>query len=227
MEFIYYGHSCFQIELGGKKLLFDPFITPNPLSQSISLDSIEADYILLSHGHADHVADLVPIAQRTGAMVIANFEISEWAKAQGIEQVHGMNFGSTNFDFGKLVMVPASHSSSLPDGSYGGQPGGYIIQTDGFGFYFAGDTGLIRDMELIPLYGPIDLAVLPIGGNFTMDVEDAARAADFIQCRRVVGVHFDTFPPIKINSQAAIEHFASKEKELIVPKIGERLNFDR
>src|SRR5690606_20190396 len=228
MEFVYLGHSCFQLNLGGKKLLFDPFISGNPLAGDLNPQSIEADYILVSHGHGDHVADLVSIARRTGALVIANFEITEWAKAQGAENVHGMNFGSTRFDFGKLIMVPASHSSSLPDGTYGGQPGGFVIQREDFGFYFAGDTGLIRDMEWIPLhYGRIDLAALPVGGNFTMDYEDAARAAGYIGCSRIIGVHFNTFPAITIDQEAAKAHFQSRQLELILPPIGKSMTFER
>lgn len=207
--------------------MFDPFISENPLAASIDLKSIEADYILVSHGHGDHVADLVTLARQTGATVIANFEISEWASAQGLEKVHAMNFGSVRLDFGKLTMVPASHSSSLPDGRYGGNPGGFVIQGKDFGFYYAGDTGLIPEMEWIPRhYGRIDLAVLPVGGNFTMDYEEAALAAGYIGCRQIIGVHFDTFPPIEIDKAAARSYFAAKNLELTLPEIGQTLSFD-
>ena len=122
MNFTYYGHSCFAIETMGKKLLFDPFISGNELARHINIDTIEADYILASHGHGDHVADLVPIAKRTGATVIGAYEVVSWAQKNGVEKIHPMNFGPHNFEFGKLRFTPATHSSAMPDGSYGGNP---------------------------------------------------------------------------------------------------------
>ncbi len=225
MKFTFYGHSCFAIETGGKKLLFDPFISGNELAAGIvDVNAIEADYILLSHGHADHVADVVSIAQRTGAKVIAAYEVIGWAEKNGLKNVHPMNFGSANFEFGKLHFVPAAHSSALPDGSYGGNPGGFLVHAPEKKFYYSGDTCLTMDMKLIPMYAKLDFAILPVGGNFTMDAEDAVMAANFIECDKVVGVHFDTFGYIKIDHDVSKEKFRTAGKELILPKIGETID---
>lgn len=224
MRFTFYGHACFGIETGGKKLLFDPFISGNPLAKDIDINSIEADYILVSHGHGDHVGDLVSIAKRTGATIIAVAEIASWVGAQGCEKVHGMNYGAYNFDFGEVRFVPAAHSSGLPDGSYGGNPGGFVIKTAEGNFYFAGDTCLIMDMQLIPRYAKLDFAIMPIGGNYTMNAEDAVIAAEFVQCDKVIGVHFDTFGVIAIDHEAARSSFSKAGKELILPNIGETIS---
>ncbi len=223
MKFTYYGHACFVVETGGKKFLFDPFITGNELAKDINVNSIEADYILVSHGHGDHVADLVSIAKRTGAMVIAAYEIVEWVQKQGITNAHPMNFGPYTFDFGKLHFLPAWHSSVMPDGAYGGNPGGFLMHGGEKKFYYSGDTCLMMDMQLIPRYAKLDFAILPIGGNFTMDVDDAVIAADFIQCNKIIGIHFDTFGYIKIDHAGAKEKFKAAGKELILPKIGETI----
>ena len=221
MKFTYYGHSCFGIETGGKNFLFDPFISPNELAKDIDVDSVPADYILVSHGHGDHVADLVRIAKRTNATVIAAYEIVEWVKKQGITNAHPMNFGPYTFDFGKLHFLPAWHSSALPDGSYGGNPGGFLMHGAEKKFYYSGDTSLMMDMQLLPRYARLDFAILPVGGNFTMDVDDAIIASDFIQCNKIIGIHFDTFGYIKIDHDKAKEKFKAAGKELILPKIGE------
>lgn len=229
MKFTFYGQACFTIEVSGKKLLFDPFFTGNPLLKDYNIDinTIEADYILASHGHEDHIKDLLAIAKNTGATVISNIEITEWVERQGYENVHPMNFGSRQFDFGKVHYVPATHSSSLPDGSYGGNPGGFLIRTDEINFYFAGDTGLTMEMQLIPRYAKLDVAILPIGGNFTMDAEDAVIAAEFVQCDKVIGIHFDTFGYIVIDHDKAIDIFKQKGKELILPEIGKTIEIKR
>ncbi len=223
MKFTFYGHACFAIETGGKKILFDPFISGNPLAGNIDISKIEADYILVSHGHGDHVGDLLSIAARTGAMVIGAYEVVGWAERNGIKNVHPMNFGPYNFDFGKLRFVPAWHSSALPDGSYGGNPGGFLLQVPGANFYYSGDTTLMMDMQLIPRYAKLDFAILPVGGNFTMDADDAVMAADFIQCDKVIGVHFDTFGYIKIDHEAAKKKFSDAGKQLILPEIAETI----
>lgn len=223
MNFTFYGHACFAVEVAGKKLLFDPFISGNPLAKDIDIKKIEADYILVSHGHGDHVGDLLEIAKNTGAMVISNAEITTWVAKQGHENVHPMNFGARDFDFGKVHYVPAMHSSGLPDGSYGGNPGGFVIRNKDINFYFAGDTCLTMDMKLIPMYTQLDVAILPVGGNFTMDAEEAVLAADFIQCDKVVGIHFDTFGYIVIDHEAAKQKFADAGKELILPEIGKTI----
>ena len=224
MKFTYYGHSCFLIETDGKKFLFDPFISGNELAKGIvDSETIEADYILASHGHADHVADLVPIAIRTGAQVIGAYEVVSWALKNGVKNAHPINFGSADFAFGRLHFVPAAHSSSLPDGSYGGNPGGFIIRNNEGSFYYSGDTSLTMELQIVPLYGALDFALLPIGGNFTMDVDDAVIAAGMIKCNKIIGLHFDTFGYIKIDHQAAIDKFKAAGKELILPKIGETI----
>ncbi|GAA4463553.1 metal-dependent hydrolase [Nemorincola caseinilytica] len=224
MRFTYYGHSCFLVETGGKKILFDPFITGNELAAGIvDPDKIEADVILVSHGHGDHVGDLVSIAKRTGAKVIAGYEVVNWAQGQGVQNVHPMNFGAANFDIGKLHFLPAAHSSSLPDGSYGGNPGGFLLHGAEKKLYYSGDTCLTMDLQLVPRYTAVEVAVLPIGGNFTMDVDDAIIAADMIKCNRIIGVHYDTFGYIRIDQEAAKEKFRSAGKELILPKIGETI----
>ena len=224
MKFTFYGHACFGIETGGVKILFDPFITGNELAKGIvDVDTIEADYILVSHGHGDHVADLVSIANRTGAKVIAAYEVINWVQAQGVTNVHPINFGSAHFDFGKLHFLPAWHSSAMPDGAYGGNPGGFLLQGKEGNFYYSGDTCLMMDMQLIPRYAKLDFAMLPVGGNFTMDADDAAIAADFIKCDKIIGVHFDTFGFIKIDHDKTKEIFSKAGKELMLPKIGETI----
>lgn len=224
MQLTYYGHACFAVEAGGKKLLFDPFISGNPIAGHIDINSIEADYILLSHGHGDHVADCKAIADRTGATIIATAEVAGWFKKQGCAHTHSMNYGVFQADFGLVRMVPAAHSSSMPDGSYGGNPGGFMIKVTGCTFYYAGDTCLTMDMQLIPRYGELDFAVLPIGGNFTMNPEDALAAAEFIQCKKIVGVHYNTWPPISINKQEAVDMFNNAGRELLLPGIGETIS---
>ena len=223
MKFTFYGHACFAIETGGKKLLFDPFISGNELAKNIDISKIEADYILVSHGHGDHIADMVSIAQRTGATLISSFEVVTWAQKNGVEKAHPMNFGSTNFEFGKLHYLPAWHSSAMPDGSYGGNPGGFLVHGAEHKFYYSGDTCVMMDMKLVPRYAKLDFAILPVGGNFTMNAEDAVIAAEFIECDKIIGVHFDTFGYIKIDHEEAKRKFKAAGKELILPGIGETI----
>lgn len=224
MQVTYYGHSCFLVEAGGKKLLFDPFISPNELAANIKVDTIEADYILLSHGHADHVADAEAIAKRTGATIVAAYEVAMWFAAKGIEKYHPMNTGGKwNFDFGTVKCVSAAHSSGLPDGSYGGNPMGFVVTAGNESFYYSGDTALTLDMQLVPKYKALSFAVLPIGDNFTMDIADAIEAAKMVQCNKVLGVHYDTFGYIKIDKAAAIDAFAKNGITLLLPAIGETI----
>lgn len=222
MQFTYYGHSCFSVAVNGKHILFDPFISYNELATAINIASIPADYFLLSHGHADHTADCLAIAQRTGAKVVTNWEIHEWLNKNGVVNTHPMNTGG-QWDFGdfRVKCVVAQHSSSLPDGSYGGNPMGFIIYTDAGNFYYSGDTALTLDMQLIPRWAKLNFAVLPIGDNFTMDAADALGCAEMIQCRQVIGVHYDTFGYIKINHGAAIQKFAEAGKKLTLVPIGQ------
>ena len=226
MKITYYGHACFLIETQGKKLLFDPFISENPLAKKIDINKIEADYILLTHGHQDHVLDAEQIAKNTRATLISNFEIVSWFGNKGITG-HGMNHGGKyTFDFGTVKFVTAIHSSVLPDGTYGGNPGGFVIWNEKDCFYVAGDTALTYDMKLIPmLCPPLDVAILPIGDNFTMGMEEAVLASDFIACNTLIGCHFNTFPPIAINRKKIMDLFYSKNKNVILLKIKERLTF--
>ena len=212
------------VEAKGKKILFDPFITYNELAKHISTDTIEADYIFVSHGHTDHIADCVSIAKRTGAKVVANFEIHEWLHKNGVENTHPMNIGGKwKFDFGVVKCVVAQHSSALPDGNYGGNPMGFLFDTEDGKFYYSGDTALTLDMQLIPMFAQIDFAILPIGDNFTMGIVDAIQAAKMVQTKMVIGVHYDTFGIIKIDHQKAIELFIKNELELKLPVIGETI----
>ncbi len=221
MKVTYYGHSCFGVETGGKKLLFDPFITPNELAKSIDVNTVEADYILISHGHEDHLADAEAIAKRTGAKIVSNFEIVTWFAQKGVENGHPMNHGGHwSFDFGTVQYVNAIHSSTLPDGTPGGNPGGFIIQTDEGTFYFAGDTALTKDMQLFGEQNNFSFVMLPLGDNFTMGIDDAVIAAEYLQCKRVVGMHYDTFPYIVIDKQQAADKFSQAGNELILIEIG-------
>ncbi|MCA9236075.1 MAG: metal-dependent hydrolase [Planctomycetales bacterium] len=197
MQLTWYGHSCFLLETDEHKLLVDPFLDENPAAPVKAAD-VAADFILLTHGHFDHVADAVAIAQRTEATVIANFEIGQWLVKQGLSasKVIGMNTGGAlDAAFGRVKMTLAHHSSSLPDGSYGGSPGGYLLEVGGQRLYFAGDTALFLDMKLLGV-GGIDLAVLPIGDLFTMGPADSIEAIKMLGARRVVPCHYNTWPPI-------------------------------
>lgn len=224
MNITFYGHACFGIEWEGNSLIIDPFIRPNELAKHIDIDSINADYILLTHGHEDHVADAMYLAQKNDATLISNFEIVSWFASNGHEKGHPMNHGgSKNFGNFSVKYVNAIHSSVLPDGSYGGNPGGFIVKANGKSVYFAGDTALTYDMKLIGEYEDLDAAVLPIGDNFTMGYEDACIAADFINCTKIIGMHFNTFPYIEIDTEKAVRHFKQKDRELVLLNIGEKL----
>ena len=219
-----YGHACFSVEIQGKNILFDPFITPNPLAKNIDVNSIEADYIFLSHGHSDHIADCVSIAKRTGATVVGAFEVVEWLKKQGLEKVHPMNTGGKwQFEFGTVKCVVAQHSSQLPDGSYGANPMGFLFLTEEENFYYAGDTALTLDMQLIPRWAELNFCILPIGDNLTMGFEDAITAADFVKCHVIVGVHYNTFGFIKIDTEKAASAFKAAGKTLLLPEIGQTI----
>ena len=225
MKITYYGHSCFELAINDIRVLLDPFITPNEQASGIDISTLSPDYILLSHGHADHTADVETIGKASGAMIVSNFEVVQWFAARGLENGHGMNIGGTwKFPFGSVKMVNAVHSSSMPDGSYGGNPAGFIIEAENKLFYYAGDTALHMDMKLIPDEGPLELAFLPIGDNFTMGIADAVRAAKFSGAGKVIGMHYDTFPPIKIDHEEAKSAFRKAGLELVLMSIGDSIN---
>jgi len=222
----YLGHSCFLVETGGVKILFDPFITPNELAKEIKLDSISCDYIFLSHGHQDHIADVEYFAVKPGCTTVGSFEICTWLEKKGIKNTHSMNLGGEwDFGFGTVKMVYAAHSNSLPDGTYGGTAAGYVIKTKDICLYYAGDTALTNEMKLIPTRFKPDIAFLPIGSNYTMNAEDAAIASEFIECNTIIGMHYDTFGWIKIDHSAAVQTFKNKNTELILMNIGETKPF--
>ena len=225
MQLTYYGHACFSVQTGGKQLLFDPFITYNELAKDIDITTIAADYILVSHGHQDHIADAVAIAKRTNAVVICAYELMAWFNKQGVNNVSPMNTGGKrSFDFGAVKCVVAQHSSQLPDGSYGANPMGFVVTTADGSFYYSGDTALTLDMQLIPRWASIAFAVLPIGDGLTMGAEDAADAAHFAETNKVVGVHYNTFDGIKIDPLEAKKTFEAKGIELLLPEIGQTIN---
>ena len=223
MRITYLGHATLHLEIEGKHIVVDPFISGNELASHIDIDALKADYILLTHGHQDHVLDVEQIAKKNpSALIVSNYEIVSWLGEKGFNG-HPLNHGGKKvFDFGTVKYVNAIHSSVLPDGTYGGNPGGFVIWNANKCIYIAGDTALTQDMKLIPDTCPkVDLAILPIGDNFTMGYEDAVLAADFVQCNKVLGCHYDTFPPIALDKEAARQHFTAKEKELLLLEIGE------
>ena len=223
MKITYLGHASLQIEVADKNIIVDPFITGNELAKNIDIQSLKADYILITHAHQDHILDVETIAKETGAKIISNFEIVNHYGNKGIEG-HPMNHGgSWKFDFAKLTYVNAIHTSSFPDGTYGGQPGGFILESAEGNIYIAGDTALTMDMKLIPLQTKLDLSILPIGDNFTMGIKSAIIAADFVECINVLGYHYDTFGYIEIDHEEAISAFSKAKKNLHLLKIGESL----
>ena len=224
MKITYYGHSCFGVEINGKHLLFDPFISPNELAKKVNVDIVPADYILISHGHEDHIADVLQISKRTKAKIICNWEINVWLSKQGLENIHPMNIGGKiKLDFGNIKCVNAVHSSGLPDGSYGGNPMGFVVESNEGNFYYAGDTALTYDMKLIGEYRSVNFAFLPIGDNFTMGVDNAIIASKFINCSDIIGMHYDTFGYIKIDKNEAIQKFRQAGKSLTLMEIGDSL----
>lgn len=226
MKATYLGHSSVQITGADWNILFDPFITPNPLASHINVDELKPDLILVTHGHNDHVADVAKIQKQSGAQVLAIVETAAWVQRQGVDasKILEMNFGGTvTFPFGKVKMVYALHTNSTPDGQYGGLPVGFVLTlNEGKTIYFAGDTALTLEMQLLANLN-LDWAFLPIGGHYTMDVADAIRAAEFINCKNVVGMHYDTFPPIKVDQAHAVAEFQKAGLNLHLQGIGESL----
>lgn len=223
-ELIWLGHNCWLIETGGVKLLLDPFLDDSPTAPRKAAD-IQADYLLISHGHFDHIADAAPIALRTGATVIGAFEICQWLREKhSVPSACEMNIGGgCDLPFGRVKMTPAWHSSQLPDGSYGGNPGGFLLTLSDGVIYFACDTALFEDMRRIGAAG-VDLAVLPIGDKFTMGPDDSIEAVKLIQPRRVAPAHYNTWPPIAQDADAWARRVKSETSALpIVLQPGERI----
>ncbi|WNM18550.1 metal-dependent hydrolase [Flavobacterium capsici] len=223
MKITFYGHAALGLEIKGKHIIVDPFISANPKASEIDVNSLKADYILLTHAHQDHILDVETIAKNTNAKIVSNWEIATYYGNKGFQN-HPMNHGgSWNFDFGKVKYVNAIHSSSFPDGSYGGNPGGFVIEGEHKNIYISGDTALTMDMKLIPMRTKLDLAVFPIGNNFTMDVDDAIMAADFVECDKIIGCHYDTFGYIEIDKDEAKKKFFQAGKDLMLLEIGESI----
>ncbi|WP_418638907.1 metal-dependent hydrolase [Winogradskyella sp.] len=221
MKITFYGHAALGIQIKDINILVDPFISGNEKASAIDIDALKADYILVTHAHQDHILDVEAIAKRTGAIIVSNYEIVTYYQNKNLEG-HPMNHGgSWDFEFGNLKYVNAIHTSSFPDGSYGGQPGGFIIEGERKTIYIAGDTALTMDMKLIPMQTKLDLAILPIGDNFTMGIDDAILASDFIECDKILGYHFDTFGYIEIDHEVAKRKFFDKDKDLMLLDIGE------
>jgi L-ascorbate metabolism protein UlaG (beta-lactamase superfamily) len=218
------GHACLLLESDGQRVLIDPFLTGNPAA-AVKADEVAADFILVSHGHGDHVGDAVAIAKRTGAAVVANYEIANWLQAQGLKKVHGQQHGGGHgYPFGRVKLTLAFHGSALPDGSYGGNPCGFLIAfKDGKKVYDAADTGLFGDMRLIGEEG-LDLAILPIGDNYTMGPDDALRAVKLLQPKKVLPIHYNTWEVIAQDAAAWADRVRKETSaEPVVLKPGESL----
>jgi len=227
MKIKYLGHSCLSIETAGKLILVDPFISANPKANNlIDVNTLKADYILLTHAHYDHIIDVETIKNNNpDATIIANHEIVTWYQTNKQFVGHPMNQGgSWTFDFGTIKAVNAIHSSSFPDGTYGGNPLGFILRSEKKTIYIAGDTALTLDMKLIPMFDKLDLAILPIGGNFTMDIDEAVVAAGFIECNTILGIHYDTMDMIAINHETAKKRFNDTGKELLLLNICDEIS---
>lgn len=229
MKITYFGHACFLIEINQKKILFDPFLSENPWTKNVSLPDFDIDYILVTHGHIDHLGDTVGLAAKSGAKVICNFEIKNWLEVEyGVKNLHAMNIGGKFFfDFGLLRMVAAQHSSVLPDGTYGGNPCGFVVESKDGNFYFAGDTGLTSEMKIIPDLVNLDFSFLPLGDNFTMGVNESIIATQYLKCNKVIGMHFNTFPIIEIDREKTELEFKKAGIEIIFINIGESFNFKK
>lgn len=211
----WHGHAALSLEVDGKKVLVDPFFSGNPVAKTDAAD-LSADYILISHGHGDHVGDAVDIAKRSGALVIANFEVCNWFTEQGHANVHAQHIGGGySHPFGHVKLTIAFHGSGLPDGSYGGMPCGFLLDVGGKRIYIAGDTALFSDMQLIGRAG-LDLAVVPMGDNFTMGPDDALEAVKYLGSKVVIPYHYNTWPPISQDVEAWAERARSETSSRVV-----------
>jgi L-ascorbate metabolism protein UlaG (beta-lactamase superfamily) len=230
MEITYHGHSCFELSDGTARVLVDPFLKPNNPKAVATADEVDATHVLVSHGHADHIADAIPVATRNGAPCVAIVEVANWLGDRGAE-VHDPNLGGTvTFDWGSVKLVPAWHTNTMPGsaeapfsaehGTGVGTPAGLVIKIGGKSIYHAGDTCLFSDMKLVAERDPVDIALLPIGGHYTMDRHDAAVAAAFVGAGTVIPMHYDTFPPIETDAEAFkadVESSTSSEVVVLAP----------
>lgn len=217
MIITYLGHSCVHIKTANHQIIIDPFISGNPLMKDFDLNSIEADYIFLTHAHQDHILDAEFLAKKNNAIIVSSYEVCNHYSAKGLETQY-LNVGAQfAFDFGKVRGVAAIHSSSFSDGSYGGLAQGFVFTIEDKKIYHSGDTALTYEMKILPkLFKSIDLALLPLGNVYTMDYKEAARAAKWCKASKTLGLHYDTFPPLEIDKTKAVNYFNSKGKELIL-----------
>ena len=224
MKITFLGHASLLITANNSTILVDPFISGNEkASKKINIKDLKPDFIFVTHAHQDHTLDVEDIANNSGAVVVSNYEIATYYETKGLK-VHPMNHGGNwKFDFGNLKYVNAIHTSSFVDGTYGGEPGGFVLSSQEKHIYIAGDTALTMDMKLIPMTTKLDLAILPIGDNFTMGIDDAVLASNFIDCNNVLGYHYDTFGYIEIDHEYAIQKFKKANKKLHLLEIGETI----
>jgi L-ascorbate metabolism protein UlaG (beta-lactamase superfamily) len=224
IKITWYSHATLGLDVGGYDILVDPYFTGNPTATTTAED-VSADFILVTHGHFDHVGDAAAIAKRTGAMLISNFEIAEWMVKQGVQKTHGLHIGGAHpFPFGNLKLTPALHGSGLPDGTNGGNPVGFLVTPkDGMKIYISGDTGLFSDMKLIGQEG-IDVAFVPIGDNYTMGPDDAYKAVEMIMPKHVIPIHYNTWELIAQDAEKWAERVARLGIRVHVLKPGESLS---
>ncbi|MCK6559194.1 metal-dependent hydrolase [candidate division KSB1 bacterium] len=227
MKLVFLGHSCFLLETGTHRLLLDPFLTGNPVA-AVKAEEVACDFILISHGHGDHVGDAVAIARRTGALIIANHEIATFCGRQGVPS-HGMSIGGSHgFPFGRVKLTIAHHGSGYETDNgflYLGSPAGFLLSAEDQVVYHAGDTGLFLDMQLIGQMNAIDVALLPIGDNYTMGVADAAKAVAFLQPRIAIPMHYNTFPVIAADPREFADRVAGTKTRVVILKPGEHFAF--
>lgn len=224
MTITYYGQSCISIQTNGITILVDPAISVNPLAKDIiDVNTLKADYILITHAHGDHTADVEAIVKQTNAIIISNYEIANYYKAKALDAIDMNQGGTATFNFGILKCVTAVHSSSFPDGSYGGSPCGFVLTAEDKSIYIAGDTALTLDMKLIPMFYTLDLAILPIGDNYTMGIDEALIASNFVNVNTILGYHYDSFPVLEIDHNKAKSKFKAENKNLILLPIGDSI----